>query len=119
MSEWFDNQKKPNSDFRKLLEERINKANLRRKLLAEETKRLAKLEAIANKLTRGENVQNRQMQTWLREDEYAQVDIEWQEQLRNFLQIGNTSLSSSGTMAFYKILLAMGTQYSHQTYNQT
>ena len=39
--------------------------------------------------------------------------------LRNFLQIENISLSSSGTMAFYKILLAMGTQYSHQTYNQT
>ena len=28
--------------------------------------------------------------------------------LRNFLQIENISLSSSGTMAFYKILLAMG-----------
>jgi hypothetical protein len=26
-------------------------------------------------------VQNRQLQTWLTEDEYAQVDIEWQEQL--------------------------------------
>jgi hypothetical protein len=26
-------------------------------------------------------VQNRQLQTWLSEDEYAQVDIEWQEQL--------------------------------------
>ena len=26
-------------------------------------------------------MQNRQLQTWLSEDEYAQVDIEWQEQL--------------------------------------
>jgi hypothetical protein len=26
-------------------------------------------------------VQNRQLQTWLSEDEYAQVDIEWKEQL--------------------------------------
>jgi len=31
---------------------------------ADETKRLAKLEAIADKLKRGENVQNRQLQTW-------------------------------------------------------
>ena len=26
-------------------------------------------------------MQNHQLQTWLSEDEYAQVDIEWQEQL--------------------------------------
>jgi hypothetical protein len=32
-------------------------------------------------LKRGENVQNRQLPTWLSGDEYAQVDIEWQEQL--------------------------------------
>jgi hypothetical protein len=50
-------------------------------LTADETKRLNKLKGIANKLKRGENVQNRQLQTWLSEDEYAQVDIEWQEQL--------------------------------------
>ena len=81
MSEWFDSQKKTNDDFRKLLQERIEKANPRHKLTAEEAKRLTKLEAIAEKLKRGENVQNRQLQTWLSEDEYAQVDIEWQEQL--------------------------------------
>ena len=81
MSEWYDNQKKPNSNFRKLLQERIDKENPRRKLTTEEAKRLAKLEALADKLKRGENVQNRQLQTWLLEDEYAQVDIEWQEQL--------------------------------------
>jgi len=33
------------------------------------------------KLTRGENVQNRQLQTWLSEDEYAQVYIGWKGQL--------------------------------------
>jgi hypothetical protein len=81
VSEWYDNQKKPNSNFRKLLKERIEKANLRRKLSAEETKRLAKLEAIAEKLKRGENVQNRQLQTWLSDDEYAQIEAEWNEQL--------------------------------------
>ena len=81
MSEWYDNQKKPKSNFRELLQERIEKSNPRRDLTADETKRLAKLETIAEKLRRGENVQNRQLQTWLREDEYAQIEAEWQEQL--------------------------------------
>lgn len=55
-SEWFDVQKKINGDFRKLLQERIEKTNPRRELTAEETKRLSKLEGIADKLKRGENV---------------------------------------------------------------
>ena len=61
MSEWYDNQKKPASNFRKLLQKRIDKANSRRKLTAEEVKRLDKLEGIVEKLQRGENVQNRQL----------------------------------------------------------
>ena len=73
--------KKPRSNFQKFLQERIEKANPRRELTAEETKRLQKLEAIADKLKRGENVQNRQLQTWLSEDEYAQIEAEWKEQL--------------------------------------
>jgi len=81
MSEWYASQKKPTSDFQKLLQERLDKANPRRLLKVEEEKRLSKLKAIAAKLKRGENAQNRQLQTWLSEDEYAQVDIEWQEQL--------------------------------------
>jgi hypothetical protein len=81
MSEWYDSQKKPSGDFRKLLQERIDKTNPRRTLTAEEERRLCKLEGIVSKLKRGENVQNCQLQTWLSEDEYAQVDIEWQEQL--------------------------------------
>ena len=81
MSEWLDNQKKPNSNFHKLLKERIEKANPRRELTIEETKRLRNLEGIADKLRRGENVQNRQLQTWLSENEYAQIEAEWQEQL--------------------------------------
>tara|TARA_B110000902_G_scaffold214035_1_gene245837 strand:- start:426 stop:584 length:159 start_codon:yes stop_codon:yes gene_type:complete len=52
-----------------LLQERIEKANPRRNLTAVEAKRLAKLEAVADKLKRGENVQNRQLQTLLTEDE--------------------------------------------------
>ncbi len=81
MREWYDSQKKISGDFRKLLQERIDKTNPRRTLTAEEERRLSKLEAIADKLKRRENVQNRQLQTWLSEDECAQVDIEWQEQL--------------------------------------
>ena len=81
MSEWYDSQKRPSSNLRKLLQERIKKANPRRKLTDEEAKRLNKLETIAKKLKRGENVQNRQLQTWLSEDEYAHIEAEWQEQL--------------------------------------
>ena len=81
MSEWLDNQSKSSSNFRQLLQKRIEKSNPRRKLTIEETKRLNKLEAISDKLMGGENVQNRQLQTWLSEDEYAQLEYEWQEQL--------------------------------------
>jgi len=70
MSEWYDSQKKTSGDFRKLLQERLDKANPRRKELTnEEATKFTKLEAIAAKLKRGENVQNRQLQTWLSEDE--------------------------------------------------
>ena len=81
MSEWYGNQKKPRSNFRKLLQERIEVANPRHKLTAEESKRLAKLESVADKLKRGYNVQNRQLQTWLSDDEYAQIEAQWNEQL--------------------------------------
>ncbi len=81
MSEWLDSQKQSISNVRQLLQERIEKVSPRRKLTAEETKRLSKLEAIADKLKRGENVQNRQLQTWLSEEEYAQLEYEWKEQL--------------------------------------
>jgi len=66
MSEWYDSQKKPSSDFRKLLHERIDKSNPRRtELTKDEQKRLSKLEEIAARLRREENVQNRQLMTWL------------------------------------------------------
>ena len=81
MSEWYDSQKKPCSNLRKLLQERLNKTNPRHKLTAEESKCLNKLTAIADKLKRGENVQNRQLQTWLSKDESAQIELEWLEQL--------------------------------------
>ena len=62
MSEWHNNQKKPRSNLRKLLQERLDKTNPRRKLTKDETTKLAKLEGIVEKFQRGENVQNRQLQ---------------------------------------------------------
>ena len=81
MSEWRESQKQSSSNIRQLLQERIKTTNPRRKLTAEEAKRLNKLESIADKLKRGENVQNRQLKTWLNEDEYTQFEYEWHEQL--------------------------------------
>tara|TARA_B100000242_G_C42660248_1_gene309926 strand:- start:59 stop:316 length:258 start_codon:yes stop_codon:yes gene_type:complete len=59
----------------------MEKANPRRKLTSEEIKRLEKLERIADRLQHGENLQNRQLKTWLSEEEYEQLEYEWQEQL--------------------------------------
>ena len=59
MSEWYNSQKKPSSNFRKLLQERLDKSNARRKLAKDETTKLAKLEGIVEKLKRGEHVQIR------------------------------------------------------------
>jgi hypothetical protein len=81
MSEWYDSQKKPNSDFRQFLQERMDKTNPRRQLTSEEAQHLSKLGAIASILKRRKNVQNRQLQTWLSADEYAQIEVEWEEQL--------------------------------------
>ena len=58
MSKWYDNQKQSSGNFRKLLQERIEKANPRRELTTEETKRLSKLVVIADKLKRRKNVQS-------------------------------------------------------------
>ena len=41
MNEWYDNQKKSSNNFRELLQKRIDKANPRRELTAEEAKHLA------------------------------------------------------------------------------
>ena len=67
---------KPKRYLSKLWQELIDKTNPRRTFTVEEQRRLTKLEAIADKLKRGENVQNRQLQTWLSEDEYEQITSE-------------------------------------------
>jgi len=55
-------------------------------LSEKERKRLSKLEHIADMLTRGKKVQNRMLQTWLREAEFAQIHDEWdaQEEFRQY-----------------------------------
>ena len=63
MSCLLDNQSKPISYIHQLLQERIEKGNPRRELTSKECKGLNKLEVIADKLKRGENVQNSQLQT--------------------------------------------------------
>ena len=58
LSEFYGNQKKSTGKLRKLLQERIDNANPRRELTANEAKHLAKLEAIADILKRRKNVQS-------------------------------------------------------------
>ena len=79
MSEWYDNQKKPSSDWRKKLAERMA-ARKRRKLTAKEKKRLEKLEGMCHQLKRGKNVQNRQLKHWLTENEYKEFEESWKQQ---------------------------------------
>ena len=81
MSDLLDNKNQSSSNFRQLLQERIDEANPRRTLTTEETKRLNKLETIADERKREENVQNRLLQTQLSEDEYKQLKYDWKEQL--------------------------------------
>jgi len=82
MSEWHDSLNERRSDFRKLLQERLEAANPRRTHLTnQEATKLAKLVSIAERLRRGENVQNRQLQTWLTAEEYQEIEYEWQQQL--------------------------------------
>jgi hypothetical protein len=53
----------------------IDKANPRRKeLTKEEQQKLQKLTDIAETLRRGEKAQNRQLQRWLSDEEYSQIE---------------------------------------------
>jgi hypothetical protein len=45
-----------------------------------ERQRLLKLEGLAETLKRGENVQNRQLKLWLTQEQYAQIELEWDTQ---------------------------------------
>ena len=50
-------------------------------LTDKERKRLSKLQGILEQLKCEKNVQNRMLQTWLTEEEYAEFEIEWQSQI--------------------------------------
>jgi len=79
MSEWYDNQKKPNTDWRKKLAERMARRK-RRNLTKNEKKRLEKLEGMCHQLKGGKNVQNRQLKQWLTENEYKGLEESWKQQ---------------------------------------
>ena len=70
MSESDDSQIKLKTDWRKSSQ----------KCLSQKQQRLTKLEGIVDTLRRGENVQNRQLKRWLTEEEYAQIELEWETQ---------------------------------------
>ena len=70
MSEWQDMQHKPNTKLRDLLKSKIAKTRELSELSKTEQNRLAELNGILDKLIRGENVQNRQLQTWLSDKEH-------------------------------------------------
>ena len=81
MTEHYESQKKPKSRLRQALIELEDKANPRRaNLTKEEQTRIEKLTDIVARLKRRENVQNRQLKTWLTDDEFATIEAEWQEQ---------------------------------------
>jgi hypothetical protein len=63
-----------------LLNSKITKTSKLSELSKTEQNRLAKLNAMLDEFTRGENVQNRQLQTWLSVDEYEQIAAEWDTQ---------------------------------------
>jgi hypothetical protein len=62
MNGWYDSQKQPKSDFRKLVRERIDKANpLRAELTKDEEKQPGRLEEISASFKHEKNVKNRQL----------------------------------------------------------
>ena len=88
MSEWQDSQSSSKAGLQQRLRELMEAAKPeRRQLSADEHTRLNKLENILEQMRRGENVQNRQLQRWLLEDEYAELGLAWQEQQELRLEI--------------------------------
>ncbi len=88
MSEWQDIQQKPSTKLRALLKNKNAKTRKLSELSKTEQIRLAKLNAIFETLRRGKNVQNRQLATWLTEEEYERFESDWesQQQIREELK---------------------------------
>ena len=76
MSEWQDMQQKPNTNLRDLLKNKKAKTRKLSELSKTEQNRLAKLNLMLDELIRGKNVQNRQLATWLTEEEYEDFESE-------------------------------------------
>ena len=82
MSEWQDMQQKPNTKLRDLFKNKKAKTRKLSELSKTEQNRLAKLNAMLDELSRGENVQNRRLATWLTEVEYEGFESDWESQLQ-------------------------------------
>ena len=80
MSEWQGMQKQPNTRLRELLKSKKAKTRKLSQLSKTEQNRLAKLNGMLDELTRGKNVQNRRLATWLTEDEYESFESDWKSQ---------------------------------------
>jgi hypothetical protein len=78
-------KQKPNTKLRDLLKSKKAKTRKLSELSKIEQNRLVKLNGMLDELVRGKNVQNRQLQTWLTEDEYAQIAAEWDTQ-KHFIE---------------------------------
>ncbi|QJQ32287.1 hypothetical protein GV829_07330 [Sphingomonas lacunae] len=64
-------------------------------------KRLEKLQGLLARLRRGENVQNRQLQTWLGEQGFKVFEDTWS----NVVELRNTLTSKPGELIEYEMLL--------------
>jgi len=78
MSEWQDMQQKPNTKLRDLLKNKTAKTRKLSELSKTEQIRLAKLNAVLDKIRRGKNVQNRRLAKWLTEEEYESFESDWE-----------------------------------------
>jgi TPR repeat protein len=68
-------QQKRNTKLRNLLKRKIAKTRKLSELSKTEQNRLAKLNGMLDELRRGKNVQNRQLATWLTEEEYRRFEL--------------------------------------------
>ena len=74
MSEWHYMQEEPNTKLRDLLKSKQAKTSKPNELSKIDTIRLAKLYGMLDEFRRGENAQNRRLETWLTEDECESLE---------------------------------------------
>ena len=80
MSEWQAIHKNPNTNALDFLKNYKAKTRQLSELSKTEQKHLEKLNVIIDKPRRGKNVQNRQLATWLTEEEYEDFESELESQ---------------------------------------